>query len=126
LRRDIAHEIGGVRVDYIQRDAIGEFVDPALDAPVISEEVPLAPVELVFCSKLLRNRLRDQADMVEVLKAGLVDPRAIEAYLAEHTPMLVPRFAALVPVAAEERAAEDAMWANPIRAYYPKNPPTKK
>ena len=35
---------------------------------------------------------RDEADIVEVLKAGLVDAEAIASYLSLHVPMVLGRF----------------------------------
>jgi hypothetical protein len=47
--------------------------------------------------------MRDQADIVEMVKAGLFDRDAVARYLADHTPMLLSRWEALVAQADAER-----------------------
>jgi hypothetical protein len=68
-----------------------------------TEGVPVAPAEVVVCTKLLRPAMRDQADIVEMVKAGLFDRVVVGRYLGEHTPMLVGRWEALVAQAEAER-----------------------
>lgn len=103
---DFPEEIDGVHVDYLHPDVAGDFLIESLDRPLVTEGVPISPIEVVVCTKLLRMRMRDEADIVEVLKAGLVDANEIRAYLDEHTPMLVPRYVRLVERAAEEKREE--------------------
>ena len=46
--------------------------------------------------------MRDQADIVELVKSALFDPAAVGAYLDAYTPMLRSRFDALVEQARVE------------------------
>jgi hypothetical protein len=48
--------------------------------------------------------MRDQADIVELLKAGLFDAEQVEAYVRMHAPMLAPRFQELRQQALRELA----------------------
>jgi hypothetical protein len=70
----------------------------------VSEDVPIAPMEVVIITKLLRLAMRDQADVVELVKAGVVDLDAVRAYLETNAPMLTSRFDALVEQARRELA----------------------
>jgi hypothetical protein len=95
-RVPLPEEVDGIGVDYLPLDVGGDFLNVALDHPLVSEGIPVAPPEVVVCTKLLRMAMRDQADIVEMLKASLVDRAVIRAFLAEHTPMLLSRWDALV------------------------------
>lgn len=94
--------IGGVDVDYLPVDIAGDFLLAAFDAPFVSEAVPIAPMEVVVLTKLLRLAMRDQADVVELVKAGVVDVVAVRGYLDANAPMLTSRFDALVAQAQRE------------------------
>lgn len=63
--------------------------------------VPIAPVEVVIVTKLIRFAMRDMADIVELVKAG-VDEASVRAYLDEHTPMLTSPFDRLCEQAKRE------------------------
>jgi len=99
-------EIQGVSVDYLPIDVAGAFLLKAFERGIDSEGVPVAPVEVVILTKLLRMAMRDQADVVELVKSGLFDTAQITSYLETHTPMLVSRFQALVEQAQQELARE--------------------
>ncbi len=101
----LPESIDGVGVDYLPLDIAGDFLNSALDHPFTSEGVPIAPPEVVVCTKLLRMAMRDQADIVEMIKAGLIDVVEVRRYLVEHTPMLVSRWEALAAQAETEREA---------------------
>ncbi len=103
---DLPHTLEGFPVDYLPIDVAGEFLTRALDEPFVTETVPIAPVEAVICTKLLRFAMRDQADVVEILKAGLFESAAVESYLAEHAPMLLGRFRNLVDQARREQPSK--------------------
>ena len=95
--------IDGVSIDYLPIDVGGDFFNAALDHPATSEGVPIAPAEVLVCTKLLRMAMRDQADIVEMVKAGLLDRPSVGRYLGEHTPMLLSRWEALVAQAQAEQ-----------------------
>jgi hypothetical protein len=92
----LPEQVGGVGVDYVPVDVAGDFLNSALDHPFVTDGIPIAPPEVVVCTKLLRLAMRDQADIVELLKAGHVDRAALRRYLDEHTPMLTGCWDALV------------------------------
>jgi hypothetical protein len=71
---------------------------------LVTEGVPIAPIEVVILTKLIRLVMRDQADIVELLKAGLFDTQQVAAYVSLHAPMLAPRFEELRRQAERELA----------------------
>lgn len=105
-RVELVESIGGVGIDYLPVDVAGEFLLAAFDGALVSEGVPVAPIEVVIVTKLIRLAMRDQADIVELLKSGLVDEPAVCGYLDQHAPMLTSRFRALSEQAARERERE--------------------
>lgn len=105
-RVELVESIEGVGIDYLPIDVAGEFLLAAFDRALVSEGVPVAPVEVVIVTKLIRLAMRDQADIVELVKSGLVDEPAVCRYLDEHAPMLTSRFRALAEQAARERERE--------------------
>lgn len=104
LRVPLPEVIDGVAVDYLPIEVAGDFLLEAFSAAWITEGVPVAPLEVVVLTKLIRLAMRDQADVVELVKSGLVDVASVETYLDTHAPMLTGRFRALVEQAARERA----------------------
>lgn len=103
-RVPLPEEVLSVPIDYLPLDVGGPFLEAAWLRPLLLEGVPIAPPEVVVCTKLLRLAMRDQADIVEVVKAGRIDIDAVARFLAEHTPMLVSRWEALVGQAKAEAA----------------------
>jgi hypothetical protein len=89
---ELPEEIDGVGIDYLPVSVAGDFLIESFDRVLVTEGVPIAPIEVVVLTKLVRLAMRDQADIVELLKAGLFDAVAVEAYVGTHAPMLVPRF----------------------------------
>ena len=102
LRADLPTTVDGVGVDYLPTAVAGDFAEAELSLAFVTGGLPIARAEIVICTKLLRHLHRDRTDLVEVLKAGLIDRAAIRAYLEEHTPMLVRRWLALVDEAEAE------------------------
>jgi hypothetical protein len=96
--------IDEVPIDYLPIDVAGSFLEVAFEHPQWTEGLPIAPAEVVVCTKLIRLAMRDQADIVEIVKANRIDRIAVRAFLAEHTPMLVGRWDALVTQAEAEIA----------------------
>jgi hypothetical protein len=105
-RVPLPEQIDGVAIDYLPLDVAGQFLESAVDRPLMSDGIPIAPPEVVVCTKLLRMAMRDQADIVEIVKAGLIDRDPIRRYLEEHTPMLLGRWDALVVQADAELGRE--------------------
>ncbi len=102
LRDELPRSLGGVEIDYLPVSVGGVFLEVAFTRPVMSDGVPIAPAEVVVCTKLLRHAMRDRADIVEILKAGLIDRASVRGFLSEHTPMLLRRWDALATQADEE------------------------
>lgn len=89
---DLPEQIDGVAIDYLPISVAGDFLLESFDRVLLTEGVPIAPIEVVILTKLVRLAMRDQADIVELLKAGLFDPLQVEDYLQAHAAMLTPRF----------------------------------
>jgi hypothetical protein len=94
--------VNDVPIDYLPIDVAGEFLAQAFERPRWLQGVPFAPVEILVCTKLIRLAMRDQADIVEIVKAQMIDRDAVRAFLVEHTGMLVGRWDALVTQAEAE------------------------
>ena len=106
-RVQLPYQIGSVAVDYIPIPIGAEFLDTVLDHPVMCEGVPVAPVEVIVFMKLSSSRAKDNADVIELIKADM-DVAAVREYLDAHaTKELRQRFDDAVQRAATERAAED-------------------
>lgn len=93
--------VGGVRVDYITVGQLGEHVEAELATPVISDKLPTVSVEALVYMKLVAHRMRDRADITELLKRG-ADVARIRGYLAAHASDLVERYERLVAQAESE------------------------
>lgn len=104
---ELPEEIDGVTIDYLPISVAGDFLLESFDRVLVTEGVPIAPIEVVVLTKLVRLATRDQADVVELLKAGLFDAAEVEAYVGLHAPMLVPRFRELREQAARELSRGD-------------------
>jgi hypothetical protein len=104
---ELVQQISGVDIDYLPIEVAGDFLLEAFDRALVTESVPIAPVEAVIVTKLIRLATRDQADVVELVKAGLFEVSAVESYLEQHAAMLTRRFRALVGQARRERDRGD-------------------
>ncbi|MEO6772732.1 MAG: hypothetical protein ABI467_06880 [Kofleriaceae bacterium] len=97
LRAGVPFQVNGVAIDFLSPDADEAFLEAALASPPGSM-IDAGP--LIYL-KLKASRLKDQADVVELVKASL-DVDACRAYLQAHAQDLVARFDALVERAATE------------------------
>jgi hypothetical protein len=88
--------IDGIGIDHLPIDIATEFLTLGFEQALKNEGVPIAPIEVVIVTKLIRLAMRDQADIVELVKARTFDPDGVMRYLELHTPMLSRRFQALV------------------------------
>ncbi len=100
MKPGIPIQVGGVLVDLlsVQPD------DGALsNVPVVrtGAEVPIAPIEALIHLKLKSPRLKDAADVIELLKAG-IDQTRCRAWLAANAPALMPHFEELIERAQRE------------------------
>jgi hypothetical protein len=101
---EMPEQVNGVGIDYLPVSIAGDFLIEAFDRVLVTEGVPIAPIDVVILTKLVRLVMRDQADIVELLKAGLFDTAAVESYLEQHAPMLTRRFLELKAQAEREIA----------------------
>jgi hypothetical protein len=100
MKPGIPIQIGGVLVDLLS----AQPDEGALGAvPVVrtGAEVPIAPIEALIHLKLKSPRLKDAADVIELLKAG-IDQARCRAWLATNAPALGPQFEELVDRAQRE------------------------
>ncbi len=103
---ELPEQIDGIEIDYLPISVAGDFLLEAFDRAHLDEGIPIAPVEVVILTKLMRLVMRDQADIVELVKAGLFSNATVEAHLETHAPMLTSRFRQLVEQAEREERAE--------------------
>jgi len=101
-RVELPYQIDGVAVDYIPVPIGAEFLDAALDAPQMCDGIPVAPIEVLVFMKLSSPRAKDAADIIELLKAGVL-AAPVRAWLATRaTGAVCARFESLVQQAEGE------------------------
>jgi hypothetical protein len=97
--------VGNVRIDMVAIEPSKEEKEqlgPAIENPPVSEQIPVVPLATLVYMKLKANRQRDVADLVELLKRGKIDIRAIDTYLQDKAPAFLPRWERVKEAAAEE------------------------
>ncbi len=100
MKPGIPIQINGVLVDLLS----AQPDEGALGAvPVVRNgvDVPIAPIEALVYLKLKSPRLKDAADIIELLKVG-IDHTRCRAWLTTNAPMLVPQFEELIERAQRE------------------------
>lgn len=100
MKPGIPIQINGVLVDLLS----AQPDEGALGAvPVVRTgvDVPIAPIEALVYLKLKSPRLKDAADVIELLKAGM-DRTRCRAWLETNAPTLVPQFDELIERAQRE------------------------
>jgi hypothetical protein len=102
LRPGVPIQIGGVAVDLLATSGDDAFLEDSL-APAAEGEVPVTPAGVLVYLKLKSPRLKDRADVVELVKAGLA-VEDVRLYLERHAPPLV---AELDKCITQARAEED-------------------
>jgi len=97
LRPGVPFQVDGIAVDFLSPDASEPFLEATLsaEAGAVIEAPPLVYM------KLKAGRLKDRADVVELIKASL-DVDACRAYLSANAPSLVAAFDEAVRLAAAE------------------------
>jgi hypothetical protein len=101
LKPGVPIQIDGVSVDLLSTSEAEAFLERSLEPPRPGEVPVVAAATLVYL-KLKSPRIKDRADVVELLKAGLAIDGARQ-YLERHAPSLVARFEECV---AQARAEE--------------------
>ena len=97
LRPEVPFQVNGVAVDLLTAEAGEPFLEEVLAQPPGS--VMEAP-PLVYM-KLKASRLKDRADVAELVKAS-IDVESVRAFLQQHAPAMVPAFDKLVAEAEAE------------------------
>ena len=97
LRPGVPIQVNGVAIDFLSIGPDEAFHERELDA---ASGAILHAAPLVYL-KLKSSRLRDQADVVELIKSSL-DVDSCREYLRTHAPALVVRFDDLVSRAEAE------------------------
>jgi len=67
FRPGVPIHVRGVSVDYLTVSELGEHVRAALEAPDVSEGLPVVPLPVLLYMKLVAYRMRDRADVTELL-----------------------------------------------------------
>ena len=93
--------VQGVLVDTLSVAPGDEHLEERLDDSPESAGVPVLALGPLVYLKLRAARRKDEADVVELLKAG-ADERAVRGYLREHAPELEALFDRWGAAAAEE------------------------
>jgi len=101
MRAGLPVEAHGVAVDTLSMRDDEKHLLAAIEAPEISEGVPVAPVEAVVYLKLLSPRSKDRLDLVELVRVG-IDAKRVREYLEHNAPHLKSRFEDVVRTAEEE------------------------
>jgi hypothetical protein len=100
MKPGIPIQINGVLVDLL---SVQPDEGALCTVPVVrfGAEVPVAPIEALVHLKLKSPRLKDAADVIELLKAG-IDQARCRAWLAANAPTLAPQFEELIERAQQE------------------------
>lgn len=106
-REGVPLKIGRVAVDPISISEDEKHLAAALDTPLIVDGMPVAPVEALVYMKLKSPRLKDAADVVELLRTG-IEAKAILRYLETNAPGLLSKFDDLVKKAGEQDDSGEA------------------
>ena len=86
MKPGVPIQANGVVVDHLSAQDDEAFLREAL--PPASEELSVAPIEVLIYLKLKSPRMKDRADVVELIKAGADVPRC-RSWLVQHAPTLV-------------------------------------
>jgi hypothetical protein len=89
LKPGVPIQIDGVGVDLLSTSGSDAFLEHSLAQPVTGE-VPVVPAGTLVYLKLKSPRLKDRADVVELVKAGL-EMESVRQYLERNAPPLVAR-----------------------------------
>ena len=100
MKPGIPIQINGVLVDLLsvqpEEGALG-----AVPVARTGVDVPIAPIEALVYLKLKSPRLKDAADVIELIKVG-IDRARCRAWLATNAPTLTPQFEELIERAQRE------------------------
>ncbi len=97
--------VGKVLIDFVSIDETkneGRQLRPAVEQPPESNGIPIVPLPALVYMKLKAGRQKDIADLVELLKRGVVDLEEIDRHLAEYAPGQLKRWEKVKEMAARE------------------------
>lgn len=100
MKPGIPIQISGVLVDLLSAQP-GEGAMEAVPIARTGADVPVAPIEALIYLKLKSPRMKDAADVIELLKAG-IDRARCRAWLAANAPALQAHFEELITRAQQE------------------------
>lgn len=100
LKPGVPVQVDGVSVDLLSTSGADSFLAHSLPPPN-PDEVPVVSAGTLVYLKLKSPRLKDRADVVELLKAGLAID-GVRSYLERHAPSLVARLEECVAQARSE------------------------
>lgn len=98
--------VGNVAVDPLVPAPNEAYFEAAIEQAVVSEGIPILPLEALFAMKLRSPRRKDRVDLIELTKAGRVDRKETSVYLAKNAPDLEPAFRDVVETADKEHEQE--------------------
>jgi hypothetical protein len=90
LKPGVPIQIDGVSIDLLSTSGGEAFLDHSLVQPAPGE-IPVVGAGTLVYLKLKSPRLKDRADVVELVKAGL-PVESVRPYLERYAPILVARF----------------------------------
>jgi hypothetical protein len=100
LAPGVPFQVDGVPIDLLSADASEGHLAAVLDGPM---GVPIDAPRLIYM-KLKANRMRDQVDVIELIKAG-IDRDEVREYLEKNALQLVSSFDRCLAQAALEETA---------------------
>lgn len=86
LKPGVPIQVDGVAVDLLSTSGSEAFLEDSLVRPA-EGEVPVIPAGALVYLKLKSPRIKDRADVVELIKAGLA-LESVRQYLERHAPSL--------------------------------------
>jgi hypothetical protein len=100
LKPGVPIQVDGVGVDLLATSGDDAFLERSL-APPLRDEIPVVPAGVLVYLKLKSPRLKDRADVVELIKAGL-DVASVRQFLAREAPALVVKLEECLAQARQE------------------------
>ncbi|OPZ38335.1 MAG: hypothetical protein BWY99_01653 [Synergistetes bacterium ADurb.BinA166] len=96
-------EMGGVTVDFIFMP--DEMPEETLEGGPRIDGVPVLRPEALFLMKMHAPRAKDHADVIEMIKAGVADIKAVKKYVKKHDPSMLDDLESNIAMAEYEKSA---------------------
>src|SRR5262245_27254673 len=78
-------EFDGIEIDQVPLTEAQRVVEECLDHPLVSEDVPIAPLEIIVLMKLIAGRTQDLADIEAIVESG-IDRHELRAAVERSAP----------------------------------------